>query len=327
MPFHSKLKKRARNIRKKAVDHLGIDPNVAKQKAMSGAVQGAHQLGISGDKLAEPVPNFVTTPSEKIISNANNSWIVLGRDRPSTRNSGYGGKGDTQAASIDIVCGRMGYEVRAMDEKTKQKLWVDPNFKKDAARIYISQKTDLDENFGITVGKVGTSAAKSGIALKADAIRFVAREGIKLVTSESKKNSQGGDLLGVAGVDIIAGNSDDKSQGTDLQPIPKGNNLAEALMALTTQQAKLNGLVTTFLTVQAKYNTSLMTHYHNSPFFGGPTTPSIAMIPDAVKCLIDSLTKTGKGLVSHKANLAMFKHTYLKQSGKRYICSRYNNVN
>jgi len=284
-------------------------------------------LGISGDRLAEPIPNFLETPSEKIISNANNSWIVLGRDRPSTRNSGYGGKGDTQAASIDIVCGRMGYEARAIDEKTKQKLWVDPDFKKDAARIYMSQKTDLDENFGIIVGRVGTSAVKSGIALKADAIRLVAREGIKLVTSESKKNSQGGDLLGVVGIDLIAGNSDDASQGTDLQPIPKGNNLAEALMRLTNHVEKLNGIVFTLLTVQSKYNTALMTHYHNSPFFAAPTTPPITMIPDAVKCLIDSLTKTGLGLGAHKANLAMFKHTYLKQSGKKYICSRYNNVN
>jgi len=316
-----------RNIRKNAVQQAGVDPVAARTKSSTGALQGASRLGIAGDKLLEPIPNFIEAPSEKIYSNANNSWIVLGRDRPSTRGSGYGGKGDTQAASIDLVCGRMGHEVRAVDEKTGEKLWVDPDFKKDAARIYISQKTDLDENFGITVGRVGTSSAKSGIGLKADAIRFVAREGIKLITAESKKNSQGGDLLGVVGVDIIAGNSDDASEGTDLQPIPKGNNLTTALIRLTNHVEKLNGLVTTFLTVQSKYNTSLMSHYHNSPFFASPTTPALAMIPDAVKCLIDSLTKTMLGLTAHKANLAMFKQTYLKQSGKKYICSRYNNVN
>ena len=86
------------------------------------------------------------------MTNENNAWIILGRDRPASVMSGYGGKGDTQAASIDIVAGRMGSEVRAFDE-SGEKLFVNPSFKKDAARIYISQKSDIDKYFDLIPGK------------------------------------------------------------------------------------------------------------------------------------------------------------------------------
>ena len=128
-------------------------------------------------------------------------------------------------------------------------------------------------------------------------------------------------------MDIIAGNADSVDDGTDLQPMAKGNYLAEALQNLTTHVEKLNGIVTSFLVIQTKYNRALMTHWHNSPFFGTPTIPSTELIPTGIEALISSLTKAMRGLAGHKANLAMYKQTYLAQSGKKYICSRYNNVN
>jgi len=45
---------------------------------------------------------------------------------------------------------------------------VDPSFSKDAARIYISQKTDIDDNFKIKQGNVGKAKARSAIGMKAD---------------------------------------------------------------------------------------------------------------------------------------------------------------
>ena len=119
------------NIRKKAVQTLGSDPKAAKRISKSGKRAKAHSQGVHGDRMVEPVPEFIETPAEKVIANANNSWIVLGRDRPSTIDSGYGGKGDTQAASIDIVCGRMANKARSVDKKTGERLWVDPDFKID----------------------------------------------------------------------------------------------------------------------------------------------------------------------------------------------------
>jgi hypothetical protein len=319
--------KDALNVLKPSVQQDGVDPKILSKQRNSDPLATADRKGIDGDKLIEPVPKFIEAPSEKVMSNSNNSWIVLGRDRPGGRSSGYGGKGDTQAASIDLVCGRMGHKVRSVDKKTGEALWTDPDFQADAARIYISQKTDLDKNFDLQTGKVGTSSAKSGIAIKADGIRLVAREGIKLVTSESKQNSQGGDIQATSGIDLIAGNADSKKDNTDLQPIPKGDNLARALKRLTFHVEKLNGIVDSMLMTQMNFNMSLMHHWHHSPFFVAPTAPSAVLAPEGVQCVKDSLTKVKVSLATHKANLVAFKNTYLKQSGKKYINSRFNNVN
>ena len=314
-------------IKKPAVVLKGADPRARANLRNSGEDQSASLKGIDGDNIIEPVPKYIDTPSEKVLKNANNSWVVLGRDRPGPRNSGYGGAGDTHAASIDLVTGRMAHKARTIDSATGQMLNTDPDFKIDAARIYISQKTDVDKNFELTPGKVGTSKARSAIAFKADGIRLIAREGIKLITSEATKNSQGGDLQSYVGIDIIAGNVDDVKTGTDLQPMAKGKNLSEALQRLTFHVEKLNGIVDSLLMTQMEFNNVLMDHWHPSPFFLEPTAPSIPVQTTGVQTQVHLLTKVKKSLVAHKANLGSFKRTYLNQSGKKYINSRFNNVN
>lgn len=315
------------NLTKKAVDLKGADPKARARLRNSDVNLTAAMRGVDGDHINEPVPKFIKTPTEKVVQNANNSWIVLGRDRSGPKSSGYGGKGDTHAASIDLVTGRMAHNARSVDANTGEALNADPDFKIDAARIYISQKTDVDKNFELVAGKVGTSKARSAIAIKADGIRMIAREGIKLVTSETTKNSQGGDLLSYVGIDLIAGNVDDVKTGTDLQPLPKGKNLAEALQRLTFHVEKLNGIVDSLLMIQMDFNIALMDHWHPSPFFVEPTAPSIITQLQGQVCTKQMLTQVKKSLTAHKANLGSFKRTYLKQSGKKYINSRFNNVN
>lgn len=278
--------------------------------------------GAAGDKTLDPAPKHIQTPSEKIVSNQNNSQIVLGRDRPADRLSGYGGSGDTHAASIDIVAGRQGAEARKVDENNEQ-LWADPDIKKDAARIYISQKTDVDKNFSLAKGTIGHSKAKSGVAIKADGVRIISREGIKLVTRTDSQNSQGGKVRIINGVDIIAGNTDKQ-----LQPMTKGENLRQALIRLTNHVDKLNGIVDALLMSQFELNSALITHFHYSPFFAIPTTPAIdVVVPTGMKVQLELLTKVKRSLVNHKINLSNFKMTYLTRHGRRYINSRFNNVN
>lgn len=308
--------------RKKAIDKSGLNSGTKRYLSEVGDRFKYFNQGVAGDGLSEPVPNYITTISEKVISNKNNAWIVLGRDRPASRLSGYGGKGDTQAASIDLVVGRMGYEVREVDEKGSE-LWTDPNFKKDSARIYISQKTDVDKNFGLVDGGVGNSKAKSAVALKADAVRLIAREGIKLVTGTDIKNSQGGEVKSVVGIDLIAGNIDQ-----DLQPMVKGDNISEALNRMVHHMDKLNGIVDTFLMTQMEFNEALTHHYHYSPFFAIPTTAAIdVVVPKGIKTLVEQLARVKRSLVAHKANLAAFKFNYFNPAGEKYINSRYNRVN
>ena len=159
------------------------------------------------------VPKYISIKEEKVIDKGNSS-IVLGLDRPNNILSGYGGSKDTHCASIDIVAGRLGYRARRRDNRGKL-LNVDPNFKLDAARVYISQKADPDSYFGLAAGTVGNTkpdSPRSTVAIKADTLRFVARENIKFVTRTDKKNSQGGDITNAStkgyGIDLLALNED-----------------------------------------------------------------------------------------------------------------------
>ena len=309
---------------KKAISLSGeniSDVQILERLAKIDPEQKIHAQGIGGDPLYEPVPQFIKTHSENILENGHNAWIVLGRDRPSNRLSGYGGRGDTQAASIDIVAGRMGYKAKAFSEQQKR-IWVDPDFENDAARIYISQKTDVDENFKLAAGRIGNIKTRSAIAIKADEVRFVARGGIKLITGTDKKNSQGGNGESFSGIDIIANNDD-----SDLQPMVKGNNLKEALRRIVFHMDKLNGIVDSLLMAQMLFNTALTHHFHFSPFFGLPPTPSPIVVAAGVKTMIDHLTQTKMSLISHKVNLGMFKMSYLHPAGSNYISSRWNNLN
>jgi hypothetical protein len=309
------------NLFKKAVSKVGSNPKIKKILDSQSSADKANMSGIGGDKIYEPVPNYLETPTEKIVQNEHNSWIVLGRDRVASKMSGYGGKGDTQAASIDIVAGRMGSDVRAAS-KDGDAIWVNPNFKKDAARIYISQKSDIDKYFDLADGIVGDAVTKSGIALKADGVRIIGREGIKLVTKTDLKNSQGSEIRNITGIDLIAGNDDE-----DMQPLTKGTNLVDALTALVEHIDNLNGIVDSLLMAQNELNDAVTTHYHTSPYFGAPTLPSETVMSKGMKTMAQHLTKTKTALFQNKVNLELFKNNFLILTGGKYINSRYNHTN
>lgn len=222
--------------------------------------------GLFNEPLVEAVPKRINTLAEHVISGQNNSWIVLGRDRPASVGSGYGAYGVNEAGCIDLCVGMMA------GSKTgpKQTTSVNPNFAADAARIYISQKTDLDQNFGLAEGKKeklreNSTKGKSGIGIKADGVRIIAREnGIKLVTGKGnflntglngEVNSNGDSIVpnDLGSIELIAGNDTTELALSELltpalleliklffpiklpnkirklQPIPKGDNLVFCL--------------------------------------------------------------------------------------------------
>lgn len=278
--------------------------------------------GVAGNAMVEPVPKYNSTPSERVYKNDNNAWIVLGRDRPANRFSGYSGKGATGAGSVDIVAGRASIEPRDTDEDGNE-LYVDPNFKTDAARLHLSQKTDIDDNFDLVDGNVGNSVGKSGLGAKADSVRIVGREGIKLVTGTDSVNSQGGSVGTIKGIDLIAGNSDN-----DLQPLVKGDNLTDAIERIIEHQKSLTGMFETFLTAQMAFNSAVASHGHpvvTSPTFQAVTSPvlSSAGIASTTSELVNSFLSSP----SHRINLESFKLNYCNPIGKKYINSRHNNTN
>jgi hypothetical protein len=278
--------------------------------------------GIGGTVLIEKNPEFLELTNEKVFRNSNSrTRIVVGRDRPSHPYSGYGGKGDTGADSIDIVVGGLSTFIEEVDENG-EKLYANPDFTLDAARVFISQKSDVDDYFKLAEGNVGNATARSAVAIKADGIRLVAREGIKIITGVDKKNSQGGKNNKTFGIDLIAGNNDE-----DLQPMVKGKNLEDALVEIIDNIDNLNGIVDSILMAQINLNEALTNHFHHSPFFALPTTTSPTVQAAGIKCMLDHLSNAKVSLISHKVNLTMLQQTYLRPHGSIYINSRVNRTN
>ena len=97
----------------------------------------------------------------------------------------------TGASSIDLVVGR-GSSHKPFGKKfgspPAKNVMVNPNFFTDAARIYISQKADIDEYFGLCDTKYApTKRSKAQISnwnVKADCVRIIGRNNVKIVTGK-----------------------------------------------------------------------------------------------------------------------------------------------
>tara|TARA_R100000808_G_scaffold23211_1_gene51260 strand:+ start:506 stop:1486 length:981 start_codon:yes stop_codon:yes gene_type:complete len=313
---------------RKAVDQAGLPkPERDLLENLDNMVLKHMHSGIGGGRQTEAIPEFNSSPSEHIISARDlgrNASIVLGYDRESTKTTGYGGRGHTHAAAIDIVVGRMGpYAVEADNNGNKVKANI--GFKVDSARIYISQKTDIDEYFGINEGKVGSPKGRSAIALKADSVRLVARKGVKIVTGVDTRESAGFRQLATDGIDLMAGNPEDE---TALQPLVKGDNLRQALSDLSEQIAKLRGVLYGFLKSQRDFNTDILNHQHNSPFMGIPTSQPFVLAAKGIRTIIEQVATSEKDINAHAATLTAWEQNYLNPlKTDTYINSNYNRTN
>ena len=308
----------------KKVSLESVDPKMRKQQA---SLSEEDKLITQAD--IEYQPNFIKARWEEgsVYNNGYDAWIVIGKDRPGNRSSGY--SSDFGAGAIDLVVGR---QQMANATSTHH---CDPNFKTDAARIYISQKTDIDENFNLCDGKDGKPLSRSGIGIKADAVRVIGREGIKLITTSDSFNSKGAKIKSWAGIDLIAGNDD-----SDLQPLVKGDNLVKALESLVEY---FNGHIETFASFvksqmiinkdQAVFNNAILGHTHVATTPGGPTSPS-PELPGSSKILtttpqetFNMAADTAVSTVNAKTNLVMYKSNVFTPKCFDYILSKNNHTN
>jgi len=256
---------------------------------------------------------FVPRGDEYIVSNSN-SHIVLGSDRPSHVASGYGIY-TGESSTIDIVCGRAGSYVDAQGNKH----YVDNNIPKDAARIYVSELTDIDRNFFLAEGNVGTSDGRSAIGIKADSVRMMSRYGIKLVTKVDGLDSLG-NLVGVTrGIDLIAGNND-----AGLQPMVKGDNLKKLLITMLEEINELANLVTDSFTRQGIFNKVIMAHTHPLALPIAVPSPELAAmgVTNTQQEMLE-LTKS----IQKRVNLVSTRINFLETEGANYILSSFNRTN
>ncbi len=227
-----------------------IDDIVQKQ-IDSGDVDGCFCTDIR-----EPIPFRKPAMCEVApVKGKNNSFIILGRDRPGNLVSGAGGIGYTQCGMIDLVAGMAALssanELKQGHQPVGDEERLHPNFITDAARIYITQKAiNIDEYFGFRNNRTPESVIKfkSAIGIKADHVRLIGRETVRIycggaqnvegLGKDGETNSIGGRLFRPK-IELIAGNEN------NLQPAVLGTNLKKYLNRLEAEHVAMReGLAT-----------------------------------------------------------------------------------
>ena len=198
--------------------------------------------------VPEKFPRFDKAPCEHVYRGSHNSEIVLGRDRHENWASGAGGKGLLQSGMIDLVAGR-GQLVIAANQKNKAPNLLEgveltgPMFHADAARVYITQKSEnIDQYFGLKPSRGPSPEMKSAIATKADHIRVIGREKVKIYCGQGnfegfeegvgETNSLGQRLSGQV-IELQVGS-------LESQPLVLGNNLVKYLKKQNENQRRIH---------------------------------------------------------------------------------------
>lgn len=264
---------------------------------------GTNKLGLLHNAYHEEMPTFEQAGCEFAYPDANygvgggaerrlNCQIVFGRDRPSHLLSGYGKIGGKPCASIDIVAGRMSGANKKKGvfkkyiETVKRDTVVGNNFALDASRIYISQKCDIDDYFGLPPGDFGRPRGEAGIGIKSDHVRLVGRDSVKICAGGGQFENLGkkgelnsnGDRLIDPRIEFIAGSE-------ETQPIVKGSNLVELLNDMMDQISSLEQAFLLQNSNIAVLKAALASHFHI-----GAGAGAIVVSPDpilATKCLAD----------------------------------------
>lgn len=274
------------------------------------------------------VADYLQTENEIALKGKTNSLIVLGADRPAGVNSGQGGVGHTACAAIDLIAGFAGRTPVNVIDGVVQK--TSKNFELDAARVYISQFCDLDEYFGIPTSYIGggsvrinvqESKARSGVGIKADVVRIIGKENIKIATSHVSTNSVN---LSVnkGGVDIIAG-YEDPSPDSALQPMVKGDNLLAFLQLLSKAIIDVQSNLSNFIDSQIKINNFLANHRHQY-YFGATNIP----IDGAkISSQVFRIEAQKRAHISVNIERELEEKEFFQITSTNYINSKFNRVN
>jgi hypothetical protein len=261
-----------------------------------------------------------------------NSRIVLGKDRLSGFSSGFGGKGTPASNAIDIVVG-LGSSFRQNGKSLDQDIAIGKNVFTDAARIYISQRTDLDTYFGITEGqkydidkpKKDGGGGVSGIAVKADTVLVLGRRNVKIKAGQSSGKSLPKD----GETDSHARSIDTTdnrieligSQGLSLQPVVLGDNLVETLEGIYSAINKNNLAIQDMILEIMQLRIMLMLHIHGDPI-SGVTLPSPDLIASMYDRLPQDLQKQTEGYLDALNQIIEELNTIRIPNKTKYILSK-----
>ena len=256
---------------------------------------------------------FYNTPGGAVVRENEGAYIVMGQvPMGASETSGYGALG-LPADTIDLVVGRGAGLNKGKGPKEGEV--VNNNHMADAARIYICRLTDVDKEFNIESDSAtdGSPTPRSAVAVKADQVRLIGREGVKIVTGKvftptggAEKNSRGGEIAAAPKIDLIAGNNYGKVQGVAL-----GERTSDCLLELNQIVGEIWSAVFNLSLLQAGFNGVVGVTHPFTPWIAGAMPPTNMGIYNRV---LNSLYQT-------RTTASLWELNYLKWHGKQYIVS------
>ena len=283
--------------------------------------------GVHNSNIMEVRPVYNLAEAETVIQGRNNAMIILGRDRPGDDWSGYGSFAASHSGCIDLIAGLSGPLVRSMNmhghliETNKSTVL-------DAARIYLSQRTDIDENFNCPPGNVGQDGGGSGIAIKADAVRIIARNGIKIISGADKFGARG-TSADPQGIDLIGGGTSLHPTAEEMEPLVKGLKLVDALEEIIDMMADIqsNQIEQTLTDLIQEIIDAL--HFHVCAV--GPGTPAptaiakVARVYFWIKRIQDAYDVYSA--INMSGRVMRHKMKFYDETSEDYILSTWNHTN
>ena len=269
-------------------------------------------LNPNANEIAPLVAPLADEAYELVFENRNNAGIVLGK------NYNMQTPTENRIGIVDIAAGRVADKVKVInsgvtslvdaEQVPKDSTIVEEYAKgikeKDAARILVAQRTAVDDVFNLKTPKSTISPpGRSAVAIKADAVRIVSRDaaaGVKIMVHQDSdgENSSGGDAIGKAGVELIAG-------GT-LEPMVKAESLARSMAEIVSYISKIQTQILRFYEVQMAFNQQVATELHISPFYAVNAIPDPKNPQQLGKTAIDAFVNVTQPARSLAQEMALF---------------------
>lgn len=205
------------------------------------------------------------------------SRIVLTRDNYGHRATGFGGSGVPRSEAIDIVAGSLTGAERKADSSIQSRA----NFFTDAARIYLTERGDVQQYFGLPIeGRQNCSISsnnKSAIAMKADHVVAIGREKVTIFAGMGM--AEGNENLTNFAESVRPRVEISTAFSNATQPAVLGDNLKMALEQSRNERQGLLKKIQNIETSLAKLYIALGAHTHVVVALGGGVaTPSSDLI-------------------------------------------------
>lgn len=281
-----------------------VHDNRREEELLEEVISDPPKVGIFLTEDNEKLPVFAPIGEcEKVISRKKSrgrhsgARIVFTKDNYGSRATGLGGAGGTKCEAIDIVAGSLSSEDRILTSNIRSRA----NFASDGARIYLTERGDINHYFATEAGDAVTTVSskmKSGVGIKADHTLVIGRERVRILAGLGK--FQGGERLvnGPTGGDFNPKIEIGSIVEDDYQPAVRGDNLVKYLKEVNEQLSTLSRKVIDLETKLMQYQFAMAFHEHVGGGVGVVVVgPSITAGATAMKSVPSFMNTTTSAIV------------------------------